>query len=82
MKVIRVTEDFLNEEKTESIGSCYFESSIEDLSYCSMQINIRKPELLTEEIKNQIKGNFNDFIDTVSEYGWDEMLGRNEEVEK
>lgn len=79
MKVIRVTEDFLNEEKTESIGNCYFESSIEDLSYCSMQINIRKLDLLTDEIKNQIKENFNDFIDSVSQYGWDEMLGRSKE---
>ena len=85
MKTIRISEDFFNEEKTKSIGGCYFEATMDDLSYCNMQINIRELDCLTEEIKEKIKENFNDFIDSIFKYGWNELLEinkKNESTEK
>lgn len=77
MKTIKVSQDFLDENKTKSVGGCYFEASMDDLSYCNMQINIRDSESLTDEIKKQIKENFNDFIDSISGYGWKDLLEKN-----
>ena len=77
MKTIKVSQDFLDENKTKSVGGCYFEATMDDLSYCNMQINIRELDCLTKEIKEKIKENFNDFIDSISVYGWKDLLEKN-----
>ena len=77
MKTIKISQDFLDENKTKSVGGCYFEATMDDLSYCNMQINIRELDCLTKEIKEKIKENFNDFIDSINEYGWKELLEKN-----
>lgn len=74
MKTLKMSDNYFNNEKNVSIGGYYFEASMDNLNFFNTQINIENPDLLTNEIKKDIQDNFKIFMESINEYGWNELI--------
>ena len=74
MKTLKMSESYFTNDNTKSIGSYYFEASMDNVNYFNTQVNIENPDLLTDEIKEDIKNKFNSFMEDIKEYGWGDIV--------
>lgn len=74
MKTLKMSESYFTKDNTKSIGSYYFEASMDNVNYFNAQVNIENPDLLTDEIKEDIKNKFNSFMEDIKEYGWGDIV--------
>lgn len=74
MKTLKMSESYFTKDNTKSIGSYYFEASMDNVNYFNTQVNIENPDLLTDEIKEDIKNKFNSFMEDIKEYGWGDIV--------
>lgn len=76
MKTLKMSDNYFDDNSNKPIGGYYFEASMDNLEFFNTQINITNPELLTDEIKKDIKENLNSFLVSIQEYGWGKFIDK------